>query len=240
MTKALQRAFFSWCIFLIGAYALFSQRAASTWEIGLALYGTNYSGDLAPDHISMSNMRGGVGLFARYHLSKAFQFRSGLNALLLAGDDRFNPPNSNRSFRFQSTLIELCGQIELLLANIVYEPIGKNQTYYFIPYVRVGAGLAWFSPQVTYYGPESDRPRYEREPLPEGGRNQHTALVLPFGLGLRWVMSDRVTFSVEADARPAPTDLLDGVSANGNPKRKDWYYTAGIGLSYTLNPSASF
>ncbi|MCS6929065.1 MAG: DUF6089 family protein [Saprospiraceae bacterium] len=211
------------------------RRIPRFWEVGAGLYGSNYSGDLAPDHISFSNTRFGASLFLRYHWSPTFQLRSQLNYVQLAGDDRLHPPNANRSFRFTSNTIETMGSLELSLVNIAYDPPGGSHTYYFSPYIFAGVGIAFSAPKVVYYGPPSERYRFEREPIPEGGRAQQTVGIFPFGVGMRLIASDFVALGLEACARPAPSDLVDGVSRNGNPKRKDWYYTAGLTVSYFLN-----
>ncbi|MCS7036874.1 MAG: DUF6089 family protein [Saprospiraceae bacterium] len=224
-------------ILLAGAPLIQAQRGLIPrfWEAGIGLYTTNYSGDLAPDHISFANTRYSGGLYARYHWNPNIQLRGSIQYLRLSGDDRHHPPNAGRSFRFTSNLLEFSGFLEIALANIAYEPPTGSQTYYFAPYVFAGAGVALYSPKVTYYGPERDRPLFEREPIPEGGRARQTNVVFPFGAGVRLIASDFVAISAEACARPAPSDLIDGVSRNGNPERKDWYYTAGITVSYFLN-----
>ncbi len=228
-----------WLVLVLGFPVMtWGQRAFMypKWqEIGIGAYATNYSGDLAPDHISMAGTRWGASIFSRYHFSPTIQLRGSFAFLRLAGDDRNYPPNAERSFRFQTNLAELSAQMEITLVNIVYDAPRQNITYYIAPYVFAGVGGARFSPRLTYYGPENKRPLYEREPIPEGGRASHTAVVFPFGGGVRFMASNDVSISAEVCARPAPTDLIDGVSLNGNPKRKDWYYTAGLTCSYFLN-----
>ncbi len=205
------------------------------WEGGIGLYATNYSGDLAPDHISVANTRFSGSLYARYHWNPNIHLRGNAQYLRLSGDDRHYPPNARRSFRFTNNILEFSSFLEIILSNIAYAPPTRNRTYYLAPYVFAGAGVALHAPKVIYYGPESERPLFEREPIPEGGRAQQTNFVFPFGLGVRLIASDFVAIGAEVCARPAPSDLIDGVSLNGNPKRKDWYYTAGLTVSYFLN-----
>ncbi len=211
------------------------RRIPRFWEGGVGLHLSNYSGDLAPDHISVANTRWSSSLYARYHWTPTFQMRGNIQYIRLSGDDRHYSPNARRSFRFTNNILEFSGLVEISIINIAYDPPKKTRTYYFTPYVFVGAGVALHNPKVTYYGPAADRPLFEREPIPEGGQARQTNTVFPFGLGLRLIASDFVAVSAEACARPAPTDLLDGVSLNGNPKRKDWYYTAGLTVSYFFN-----
>ncbi len=229
--------------FLIGiAAGLFLRNAAQAqftrypniWDAGIGAYATNYSGDLAPDHVSLANTRWGVGLWVRRHFNNTLQVRGGAYFGRLSGDDRHHPPNANRQFRFQTSLIEGSLQLEVSLFHIAYDPPRQSRTYYFTPYLFAGAGVAWFSPKATYYGPERDRPLFEREPMPEGGRTQYLVLVAPFGVGIRFMASDELAISAELGARPAPSDLLDGVSLNGNPKKKDWYYLFGLSCSYFI------
>lgn len=201
-------------------------------EVGLTLCATNYSGDLAPDHISLAQTRVGTGAFARVHLSHFFQVRGQLFAGRLYGDDKHFPEHAGRQFRFTANLFEGAALLEATLGTFQYEPVRADATYYFSPYLFAGVGATLVNPQVTYYGPEDRRARFVREPIPEGGQSRRTLLTTPFGAGLRAFAGGRFGFGLEVGIRPVYSDLLDGVSVNGNPEKEDWYYTLGATVSY--------
>lgn len=201
-------------------------------EVGLTLFATNYSGDLAPDHVSLAQTRAGAGAFARAHVNHFFQVRGQVLAGRLYGDDKHFPERAERQFRFNTTVIEASALLEGTLATIQYDPVRANISYFVSPYLFVGVGAALVNPQVTYYGPEDRRERFVREPIPEGGKSRRMLLTTPFGAGLRVIAGDRIGFGFEAGIRPAYSDLLDGVSLNGNPDKEDWYYTLGATVSY--------
>jgi len=201
-------------------------------EVGLTVCATNYSGDLAPDHISIAQTRLGAGAFARLHLNHFFQVRGQIFAGRLYGDDKHFPDHAGRQFRFVTNLFEGALLLEGTVGTFRYEPVSTDITYYFSPYLFVGVGGARVNPQVTYYGPEDRRARFVREPIPEGGKSQRMLLTTPFGLGLRMIAGNRISMGMEVGVRPAYSDLLDGVSLNGNPDQDDWYYTLGITVSY--------
>ena len=203
------------------------------WELGLSVGATNYSGDLAGEHITLAHTKMSAGIFARLHLSNTFQVRGQFFYGQIGGDDKNSPTLAGRQFRFKSTLLEGAALLETTIATFEYEPVSSDATIYFSPYVFGGVGGVNVQADVTYYGPESDRDRFVIEPLPEGGTSNHFLLTTPFGLGLRMV-SGRFSIGFEACARPVFNDLLDGVSLNGNPTKNDWYHSLGLTFSYSL------
>ncbi len=210
-------------------------RSENYLEIGLTTFATNYSGDLAEKHIHFTQTRLGAGLFGRYHLNRFFLVKGQLLAGKLFADDKYGATHYGRHFRFSTTLLEGAVFVEAVLGSIRHDAISRNTTYYFFPYLIAGLGAASVRPSVTYYGPENRRDRFVLEPFPEGGVARHTFAVMPFGLGFRVIAGDYYCVGVEACARAARMDLLDGVSRNANPTEDDWYYTAGLTFSYFLD-----
>ncbi|MBK9335713.1 MAG: hypothetical protein IPM98_03650 [Lewinellaceae bacterium] len=221
------------CLSVQSVQAQFSENRKSL-EVGIGAYATNYSGDIAPDPVSTAQTRVGAGTFVRLHLNNFFQVRGQLFAGRLAGDDKNHAPNAGRQVRFSTTVLEGSVLLEGSLGIFKYEPVTSNITYHFVPYLFAGAGAARVDARASYYGPEDKRDRLLKEPFPEGGESTHVLLVTPFGMGLRVIAGDRLGCGFEMSARPVYSDLLDGVSRNGNPGTNDWYYTLGVSISYFI------
>ncbi|MFN0014968.1 MAG: DUF6089 family protein, partial [Saprospiraceae bacterium] len=224
------------CVFGFGpANMLMAQFAEQkpTLEIGLLAAATNYSGDLADDHVIFAQTQFGAGAFARLHLNKLLQIRGQFFAGSIGGDDKRFPTLASRQFRFETKLLEGAALLEATIATFEYEPVSTDVTFYFHPYIFGGVGITSADAKVTYYGPESDRPRIVVEPLPEGGTSKRTFVSTPIGLGLRMV-AGRISLGLEVCSRPVFDDLLDGVSKNGNPNKGDWYHSLNLMVSYSL------
>ena len=130
-------------------------------------------------------------------------------------------------------LLELSAVLEYAPLHFGTESTGGNQ-FYFFPYLFVGAGGAYVHPKVEYYGPSDGVATYIKTAFPEEGKAQRTLLCTPVGIGMRLNINRRVTVGFEGGWRPVYSDLLDGVSQNGNPEANDWYYFGGITASYYL------
>ncbi|MDF2455516.1 MAG: hypothetical protein K0R51_1509, partial [Cytophagaceae bacterium] len=68
---------------------------------------------------------------------------------------------------------------------------------------------------------------------------------IPFGLGLKYRVKNRINFNAEFLANKTFTDYLDGVSSYptgtpsntkylSNPLTSDWFYYLGVSVSYTF------
>lgn len=212
-----------------------SGRMTGFFDLGLILSATNYSGDLAEPHLEMAQTRFGGAVYARYQWHPLFSVRGQIFAGKIAGDDKHSPVHAGRNFRFSTSIIEATGMFELSIGNFQYDPLQGRESRYISPYIFAGAGAAFVQPDVTFYGPPAERDKFVRNAIPEGGNAWQTLLVTPVGLGVRVNSGAYWSVGIEASARPTYSDLLDGVSQNGNPGEDDWYYTIGIYFSYYLN-----
>jgi hypothetical protein len=204
-------------------------------EVGFGLAATNYSGDMTESHIEITQTNFGGNLFVRYQILPFILLRGQLFAGKVAGDDRHSSNHKDRSFRFSSFMLESTGLVELALGTYQYDPTFSTGSIYISPYVFSGAGALFIRPQVEYYGDPSRRDYFVQAPFPEGGKDRHILLITPFGGGIRTILSERLAIGMEANIRPTYSDMLDGVSLNGNPDSGDWYYSLGLTCSYILN-----
>ena len=97
----------------------------------------------------------------------------------------------------------------------------------FSPFVFAGAGLGFFSPNVS--GLPSDAAELQT------GAYSNTHLVLPFGGGARVELTPRLGVSAEVGMRFTSTDYIDGISDSRNPRFKDWFVSGGLRLAYKFH-----
>lgn len=207
----------------------------SKWELGVHFGGTAYQGDLNPnDYPSTESIGWTTGLFVRNNLSPTWALRGNL----LYGNWQGTDANATddigklaRNFSFQNRLTEA----SLLLE---WDPFGKSRfrkgDYNFntriTPYTFLGIGAG-------FYKIENQYPDISKEAVLEdisadlAASNGKTSLAIPFGLGLKIDLSKRTTLALEGGLHYGFNDLIDGVSASGNPETNDWYWHAGTNLS---------
>lgn len=227
---------FGWLLLLLFFCPLHAQINLHTkyLELGITATATNYSGDLVEKHILLAHTRTGGGAFARYHLNRFILLRGQFFAGWLFSDDKNSPRLAGRHFRQSTRVLEGAALLEGNLISFKIDAISSNTSYYFFTYLFAGIAAVGSTPRVTYYGPPNRYDRFVLTPIPERGQKNHVMLVTPFGMGVRMIAGDRVSLGVEAGVRPTYADVLDGVSLNANPKKNDWYYTAGVTASYFI------
>lgn len=228
------------CIALAFAVPLSAQistgRYRHYFDVGVTAGISNYSGDLTESDLELRQSRPAFGVFGRYQLSQSFLLKGQYLNGRIYGDDRFSKAHLDRKFRVSGPLHELSLVLEYAPFYFGFEN-SAGKEYNFFPYIFAGVGATYAKPKLQYYGSPEDQATYIREPLPEGGQEQNLFLCTPVGGGIRLNINHRMTLGLEAGLRPVYSDLLDGVSKNGNPDFNDWYYFAGLTASYYLGHS---
>lgn len=222
-------------LFSCGLFGQGYRAGAGFWEVGALIGAANYSGDLVEKGISLKNSRPSLGVFARYHISHTLAVKSNLAVQLLAGDDKHNPNNAYRTFKFTNPLVEWSVVGEYIPYTFEIAPVRSPRSTYLSPYVFIGGGLMYSSAKPVFYGTQEDRERYGITALPENGKNQEILFSTPFGVGLRLNYESQFSIGIEAGARPVFSDRLDGFSTNANPELGDWYHVLNLTVSYFLN-----
>jgi len=227
-------------LFFFSALSLFAQTKDKSnpryWETGVILGCVNYSGDIAEKDIQLSETRLGYGAIARYFFSKKMSLRANLYAGSISGDDANakDPFVLRRSFSFRTDLLELgFGSEWHILGKNRFSNTGIHQ-HFLSPYLYLGVGGLLTGVKVKYNGAPEDQNRYVVHPLPEK-KSRQLFLIPTMGIGVRADINEWFVIGAEVGIRPMFSDYLDGVSLNGNPERKDWYYFGGATLSYILN-----
>lgn len=236
------------CLLLVSGYAQSKKRNFHQRELGFFGGGSYYIGDINPrGHFKATSPA--VGVFFRYALNYRFAFRFGFNTGTISGDDAASgePYQMERNLNFKSKIYELNATTEF---NFVEYRIGHDR-YKFSLFIF--AGMAGF-----YFNPISNSGQVLRNTRSEGQSTDYPKyqISIPFGLGLKWNMGEKVGMGIEWGPRRTFTDYLDDIKGNyptiagdadpnssvsslagdmrGNPSTRDWYFYYGITLNIKL------
>jgi len=169
-------------------------------------------GDLTPGHFTIPGYN--FGLQYRYNINRRFAVRLVTHYGRINGDSK-NDSESKRykNLSFHSYIFDVEGGIEINFME--YEPGSKGHR--FTPYIFGGISVFTFNPKTYYQGEE-----YELQPLgtegqgltayPDNKPYKLAALAIPFGIGIKWSVSDKVSLNLEWGLRKTFTDYLDDVS----------------------------
>lgn len=233
---------------------------SQTLETGIFVGSSYYLGDINPGkHFDQSLFS--AGAIARYNKDDRWSFRfSLLLGQVQASDDAIDV-NNDRHLIFTSNITEFSGVVEFNF--FPYETgNGKNK---YTPYIFAGVGFFFFEPQIGGHnlrdlGTEGQKIGFnDRTPYEQRG------LAIPFGIGFKYSLTEKLGLGVEWGMRKTFTDYIDDVSTTyyldassymnpelnvvlsdpslshmpnderGNPQTKDWYNFFGITLTYKFN-----
>jgi len=211
-----------------------STKQPDPWEVGLALGGGYYSGDLlAFGAFKLGTFRPGTALFFRNNVSNRFAIRFQTLYMGISGNgiNLKTPVEPVSAFSFKSTLFE--GSILLewdFLGNRRF-PSRGGFSKTFSPYLFVGAGVAssWASPQYPN-SVASNAANITRDSVQ--AQRTNSIVTVPFGLGVKLDLSRRLMAGFEWGMRPTFSDYIDGISLSANKDDKDWYHFANAQLIY--------
>ncbi len=214
----------------------------SYWEGGIHLGATSYQGDLNPnDYPVMDALDLNYGFFIRRQFSPTWGLRLQLQRGVWRGDDAYSegPTFDRRGYSFSNTISQG-------ILHLEWDPFGKSRfpagPHKFrpriTPYGAVGAGLLHTNPQTNYAeGDEGQLPELAARDKAEG--EDQFQFAVPVTGGIKLDLSYRTTLALEMSVGYAWTDLIDGVSATGNPDARDWITSGGVNLTMRFSPKDS-
>ncbi len=232
-------------LLLVTLMLVSSENYAQKWDGGIMLGVNGYQGDLDKFVIpTLKQSRPAGGLFLRRNFNNNFSLRGNVAFAKLSADDKhFTEPTwrPKRGFSFTSPLTEvsLQGEFQLIREKkkLSEEQVMNNarSKRRIVPYAILGAGLAFVKP-TTNYNNATPNPVVSATLINEDKNrsNSNVNFVLPMGGGFRMNLSNKLALGAEVAVRPTFSDYIDGVSASGNSKRKDWYATGLLTLSRTF------
>lgn len=221
---------------LIAAFLCTILLHAQPIDIGILIGATAYNGDLAPasPFDMVQQIRPSFGIFGRTSFSQKASAKLMLNYGKVDGTDA-RSPYPERGLSFESKIFEanLTGELHLIR-------IRHTESSFTYPYLFAGVGMFHFNPTAKL----EDGTTVKLQPLGTEGQGlpgyekkyARTQFNVPFGMGIRFIFSDKWSVSLEAGARYLLTDYLDDVSAT-DVNHRELFEGNGALAAQLSNPS---
>ncbi|MEG1762002.1 MAG: DUF6089 family protein [Bacteroidales bacterium] len=184
-------------------------------EIGAIAGASFYLGDLNPKKLfSQSKFSGGV--FYRYNIDTRWAFRANLMYMGLSADDKKmkNPRNLN----FKNNVYDFSAMIEVNFLNFF---VGSKHEYRFTPYLTAGVAVFFHKPKAYYFNEHGKTLWQDLQVLHTEGQGMMeypnakpyslVQFAIPFGVGFKYSISQRLCIGVEWTFRKTFTDYIDDV-----------------------------
>src|SRR5258705_5782831 len=240
------RAFLALCF----AFTFLSANSQSSlipkYEIGVHVGSFIYQGDLTPNDFGAFNtMKPGFGISGTRNINSLYAVRLQFLHGWLKGDDaKYDNPawRQQRNFNFKTPVTELSA---LLVRNITGLIPNEAGIINFSPYVFGGISYSflkikrdWSQFNYSHFAGETAVINGLTEDInhkvPKG------IFSFPIGFGVRYGITEKLSFSLEGTYRILVTDYLDGFSQAANPDKNDHYHTLMVGLIYSFGKRNRF
>jgi hypothetical protein len=199
-------------------------------ELGIFAGGANYIGDVGPTTY-IAPEKAALGILYKWNRSPRHSYRASFTYAKIASNDAESDVSGRqqRGYRFENTLKELSAGIEFSFFDFnLHEPDFK-----ITPYVYTGLSYVWHDEHYFQNGGA-----YKQE--------SGASLAIPMTVGIKSHIAPSFVLGVEAGARYAFTDNLDGSNPDnaslgfGNLESNDWYVFTGITLTYTFGDTPCY
>jgi Domain of unknown function (DUF6089) len=200
-------------MFSTGAFAQLNWETVHTGEFGATIGGAHYFGDLNT-RASFNRPKPAVGVFFRKQFGNYVALRLAGHFAQLGYSDIYskNEYQRLRNLSFNTNIYEVTLQGDFNFFKFITELPEHN----FTPYVTLGIGVMNFDPYAYLDGQKYNLRQLGTEGQTKGylGRTPYstTALVVPFGVGLKYNLTEKMNISFEIAHRFTSTDYLDDVS----------------------------
>ena len=222
--------FKAWAFALL-IFTIQSSLSAQNSEIGLALGGAVYRGDIEVGvQNALPQMRLMGGVFYRHHLSHRWALRGQLTVGQFFADEKRYPAPSvddwrpRRGISFSSPFVELAILPEWRFLH--------TQTIDF--YAFTGLAGFYFKPKTDYNEPFSQA-IIGSPNLDKNASFSNFSGAIPLGVGAQWFLGDKTAIGLEVSGRKTYTDHIDGLSLMAQPKVKDNYFFINLTLSMRVS-----
>lgn len=174
-------------------------------EVGVNAGATGYMGDLNPNN-PLRFSGPAFGFFVKGNLDPYWAIGVHYNYGKIKGNDAnsSNQDFRDRNLNFSTPLNELSLQVDFNFLDY----FSGGGTRNFTPYIFAGVGGVLFNPKGNYGGKQYELRYYKTE----GVDYKNYAISVPFGVGMKYRISDRWGLFTQIGYRVAQTDYLDDVS----------------------------
>lgn len=239
-------------VIIVGLLVLFTSKTRSQsslipkYEIGIHAGAFIYQGDLTPNELGAFNtMKPGLGISATRNINSLYAVRfQFLRGSLKADEAKYDDPawRQQRNFNFKTPVTELSLHV---LRNVTGLLPNEAGIINFNPYVFAGINYSflkirrdWTRFNYSHFAGESGVVNGLNEDInhkvPKG------IFSIPVGIGVRYGITEKLSFSLEGTYRILDTDYLDGFSQAANPDKNDHYHTIMVGLIYSFGKRNRF
>lgn len=216
------------------------------YEIGLHIGTFIYQGDLTPnDYGAFNTMKPGFTISATRNLNSFNAIRFQLLHGSLKGDDsKYENPEwrQQRNFKFRTSVTELSLQA---VRNILSLKSNEAGIINFTPYIF--AGISYTFLNIKRDWSDFNYGHFAGETAVINGLDEDIDHKLPKGLfsipiggGVRYGITEKLSFSLEGTYRIIGNDYLDGFSESANPEMGDHYHTLMVGVIYSFGKRNKF
>ncbi len=212
------------------------------YEIGGGLGVTQIFGDIGgtiDEHnwfglkdIKFDETRLAFPIYGRYRLTPFYTLKVNTTLAFGHGDDAESRNDRGRSYK--TTLFEFSAQGEYYFiaeerrykSAAMFNRRGMLNNYMsFSGYLFLGLGGVYTHSTVTY---TQDMGQFDRI------KPNNFGMVVPFGVGLKYIISDRWLAGAELGYRISISDYIEGFSQIQDSKHNDVYYFLGATIGYKL------
>lgn len=222
---------------LIICFSTFYGHAQMEYEAGISIGPSNFLGDLGgkqgkgqtflkDNNFQLTRIM--PGIYFAIAPNQVVNFRLMMNFGKLEGADSiidgkggWEEARRARNQHFKSSLFEVYAAAEFYPTALFEED--PYDTYHKLrPYALIGVGVFKFNPRAQYVSPNGMKEWVELKPLRTEGQGMPnhpdrkeynlTQVNIPYGLGLKYFLSERFSLSFEIVNRKTFTDYIDDVS----------------------------
>lgn len=187
---------------------VYSQKSGQTdWEVGASIGWSWYNGEINQTQMfGRDYMHRMYGINLRRNLNQRWALRFEGNYSEVSGNDEIsdNTFQRFRNLNFQSKIYEGAAMIEFNFLE--FDALVKK--YRFSPYSFIGLSMFSFNPETTVEGNVYQL----RDLQTEGVDYAKMSIGIPFGLGFKLALSNRIILSTDWGMRKTFTDYIDDVS----------------------------
>lgn len=184
-------------------------------EIGFSAGAAHYFGDLNT-RARLNRAKPSFGLFFRKQFNNYVALRVSGHFAQLGYSDIYNTHNEfqrRRNLSFNTNIFEIALQGDFNFFRF----IPGDPYHRFTPYVTLGAGVFSYDPYAYYRGQKVTLRELGTEgqgtaAYPDRKPYSSMGICLPFGVGVKYALNDRMNIGLEVAHRFTNTDYLDDVS----------------------------
>ena len=188
--------------------------SAQDVHINLMAGAANYAGDLQSKSITLNQALFTIGAGVSYEFSNKLMLRAGVHYAKLNAKDQYQQNNLRRlrNLSFATNLWELHTAAEFHFLGM--------QNSVFSPYAMAGVAVFHFNPYANAPVSAGGQKTFLRPLSTEGqgltGTNRPTysltQFAIPFGVGVRMKLTEKISIAAEFGYRKTFTDYMDDVS----------------------------